>query len=54
MTTNEITLRDYMAAKAMQSLLLIWKDGHEDGFEGIAELSYAMADEILKCRDIVL
>jgi hypothetical protein len=46
-----MTLRDYMAAKAMQAEMSKWEDGHEDGYEGIAELCYCMADEMLKARE---
>ena len=46
-----MTLRDYFAAKAMQAEMSKWKDGHEDGYEGIAELCYCMADAMLKARE---
>ena len=46
-----MTLRDYFAAKAMQAEMSKWKDGHEDGYEGIAELCYCMADAMMKARD---
>jgi len=46
-----MSLRDYFAAKAMQAEMSKWKDGHEDGYEGIAELCYCMADAMMKARD---
>lgn len=46
-----MTLRDYFAAKAMQSLL---NSGYEDGFEedckGLATLAYEIADAMLAER----
>jgi len=48
---NGMTLRDYFAAKAMQAEMSKWKDGHEDGYEGIAELCYCMADAMMKARE---
>ena len=47
-----MTLRDYFAAKAMQAEMSKWKDGHEDGYEGIAELCYCMADAMIRARDL--
>jgi len=46
-----MSLRDYFAAKAMQAEMSKWKDGHEDGYEGIAELCYCMADAMIRARD---
>ena len=46
-----MTLRDYFAAKAMQAEMSKWKDGHENGYEGIAELCYCMADAMMKARE---
>ena len=46
-----MTLQDYFAAKAMQAEMSRWKDGHEDGYEGIAELCYCMADAMMKARE---
>lgn len=47
-----MTLRDYFAAKAMQSLL---NSGYEDGFEedckGLATLAYEIADAMLAERE---
>ena len=46
--TNGMTLRDYFAAKAMQGLLAYgWKTE-----ENIAPKAYAMADAMLKQREI--
>jgi hypothetical protein len=47
-----MSLRDYFAAKAMQAEMSKWKDGHEDGYEGIAELCYCMADAMIRARDL--
>jgi hypothetical protein len=47
-----MTLRDYFAAQAMQAEMSKWKDGHEDGYEGIAELCYCMADAMIRARDL--
>jgi hypothetical protein len=49
--SSGMTLRDYFAAQAMQAEMSRWKDGHEDGYEGIAELCYCMADAMLKARE---
>ena len=42
-----MTLRDYFAAKAMQSVIARSDDSNRPG---IAEWSYAMADAMLKSR----
>ena len=47
-----MSLRDYFAAKAMQAEMSKWKDGHEEGYEGIAELCYCMADAMIRARDL--
>jgi len=45
-----MTLRDYFAAKAMQSLM--WdKDLDLDNRSDVAEVAYAYADEMLKARE---
>ena len=45
-----MTLRDYFAAKAMQSLL--WNpDAQLDSKEDIVAAAYEYADEMLKARD---
>lgn len=45
-----MTLRDYFAAKAMQSLL--WNpDSQLDSKEDICEAAYEYADKMLKARD---
>jgi len=44
-----MTLRDYFAAKAMQSLM--WdKDLNLDNRADVAEVAYAYADEMLEAR----
>ena len=42
-----LTLRDYFAAKAMQSLLTY----EESTLQNDAEVAYAMADAMLKARE---
>ena len=44
---NGMTLRDYLAAKAMQTLL----QNKDSSFAQDAEDAYIMADEMLKARD---
>ena len=45
-----MTLRDYFAAKAMQSLM--WdKDLNLDNQADVAEVAYAYADEMMKARE---
>ena len=52
-----ITIRDYFAAKAMNSMLLKYFDPKEtaedliDGYEVIAMMCYDIADAMLKERD---
>ena len=46
-----LTIRDYFAAKAMQSYLLD-KDRDSFTFEQWAEASYEMADAMLKARSM--
>ena len=43
-----MTLRDYFAAKAMQSMLLTVK--HEQDVDIISKAAYRMADDMLKAR----
>ena len=43
-----MTLRDYLAAKAMQGFCVGGLQG--DPIQSIADLSYAMADAMLKAR----
>ena len=43
-----MTLRDYFAAKAMQSLIVTH---NESGIPSIAGMAYLMADEMMKERD---
>ena len=44
-----MTLRDYFAAKAMQGLLA--NNGGGMPFRDLTELSYYMADEMMKARE---
>lgn len=46
---DEVTLRDYFAAKAMQALLA--KTGWSD-FKDITKGAYVIADDMLKEREI--
>ena len=52
MTCTGMTLRDYFAAKAMQSFLshLVEEGWDADDLELVAETSYRMADAMLKER----
>jgi hypothetical protein len=43
-----MTLRDYMAAKAMQGMIV---DVVQPQYDYIAETAYAMADAMLKARE---
>jgi hypothetical protein len=46
-----MTLRDYFAAKAMQSLM--WdKDLNLDNRSDVAEVAYAYADEMMEARNV--
>lgn len=50
LTHNGMTLRDYFAAKAMQGLLI---NAYQDFVMGeFAETAYAMADAMLKAREV--
>jgi hypothetical protein len=53
LTQNGMTLRDYMAAKAMQGLMgRVWGDKPaEELFNIWATSSYALADAMLKARE---
>ena len=47
-----MTLRDYFAAKAMQSLILIYEpEGQEGCIPDCAGDAYTYADEMLKARE---
>lgn len=46
-----MTLRDYFAAKAMQSIIATPKPGLNLGADGTASISYEMADAMLKARN---
>jgi len=49
---NGMTLRDYFAAKAMQSFLLsCFDEGQLSVSEAIAKLSYEVADGMLRARE---
>jgi len=45
-----MTLRDYFAAKAMQSLIVAYKDDHSVSDE-ISKRAYYYADAMLKARE---
>lgn len=46
-----MTLRDYFAAKALQGLLAAPQE-HVDGFDAHAIVAYALADAMLKAREV--
>ena len=48
-TWEGMTLRDYFAAKAMQAMLQLGADS--EAFEEDAEMSYQMADAMLRARE---
>ena len=48
--SNGMTLRDYFAAKAMQSILTSYKIENCDDFV-VANCAYQMADFMLKARE---
>jgi len=46
-----MTLRDYFAAKAMQSAIIDWGTPHrDDNFNVVSNFAYKMADAMLKAR----
>lgn len=45
-----MTLRDYFAGIALPIQAARYSEGHEDGWEGIAEEAYDVADAMLKAR----
>jgi len=47
---DEINLRDYFAAKALQGLVSAWGGHDVTDFHELAQDSYAMADAMLKAR----
>lgn len=51
-TRNGMTLRDYFAATAMQGMLASCTGWSEAQQERLAKCSYAMADEMLKAREV--
>lgn len=50
---EELTLRDYFAAKAMQAVIAnsMCSDKEATFYIEVAEISYEMADEMLKVRN---
>lgn len=46
-----MTLRDYFAAKAMQSFIANLEEGRESQAAFIPAVSYAMADAMLRARE---
>lgn len=54
-TADDMTIRDYFAAKAMQSALLVSKQNHESSFElfaqSVAEVAYDVADAMIRARE---
>jgi hypothetical protein len=45
-----MTLRDYFAGIALQIQAARYFEGHEDGWEGVAEEAYDLADAMLQAR----
>ena len=50
-TTNEMTLRDYLAARCLDSVMSTKKDVKEWQPE-VARLAYRLADEMLIAREL--
>jgi hypothetical protein len=51
---EEMELRDYFAAKAMQGIMGLWKDGYERVFDNqsyCAKHAYEIADAMMKERE---
>jgi hypothetical protein len=48
MNPNELSLRDYFAAKAMQGMLA---HGFQISYDGLAEIAYKQADAMIEERD---
>lgn len=48
---SSITLRDYFAAKAMQSMLPLFSDRPLKEIQEVPTKAYAMADLMLKARE---
>ena len=48
---NNMTLRDYFAAKAMQSMLPLFSSRPLNEIEMVPDKAYAMADAMLKARE---
>ena len=47
-----MTLRDYFAAKAMQSFVSVWYEDAKNNPETIAKKAYNVADAMLKQREL--
>jgi hypothetical protein len=46
-----MSLRDYFAAKAMQSAIIDWGTPHrDDNFNVVANFAYKMSDAMMKAR----
>jgi len=45
-----MTLRDVFAIAALPIQAARYSEGHEDGWDGVAEEAYAVADAMLKAR----
>lgn len=50
MQFSGMTLRDYFAAKMFPIAAAQFKEGHIDGWNGIARHAYMLADAMLKAR----
>jgi hypothetical protein len=48
---NGMSLRDYFAAHLMTAVMARYPDGHEYGWQGLAEIAYAAADAMMTARD---
>lgn len=49
-TRPGMTLRDAFAIAALPAEMARWRDGHPQGFDGIAKCTWDMADAMLKER----
>jgi hypothetical protein len=47
---DKFVLRDYFAARAVSIVSDKYREGHEDGWEGVAKEAYIIADAMLKAR----
>ena len=48
----DVSLRDYFAGQALMGLMSSQWHGNSPDYESCAKLSYEVADEMLKARDI--